>query len=116
MAETSSIRTADFRINPTKTPGSGTLPAILLRGSRDGHDYGDRKQGRPPSADFGVGTLDAQSSGLALRSGDRSKRKFQTGWGRNLCLERRKVHPDDDDTVNVASIVEPKLQWLSARY
>jgi hypothetical protein len=70
-----------FRKNPTKKPGSGTLPAILSRRSRDGNGQGDRKQGRPPAVHFGVGTLSAQSSGLAERSGDRSKPEIPNGLG-----------------------------------
>ena len=36
-----------------------------------------------------IGTLNAQSSGLATRSSGGSNSKLQTGWGRNLSLEHR---------------------------
>jgi len=43
-------------------------------------------------------------------------RKFQTGWGRNLSLERPAVYLGDEDAISSPAPVEPKLPGLSVQY
>ena len=42
-------------------------------------------------------------------------RKFQTGWGRNLSLERPAVYLSDEDAISSPAPVEPKLRRLSVQ-
>src|SRR5450759_694489 len=61
-------------------------------------------------------TLNAQSSGLADRSGGRPKLEIPNGLGSEFSFGAPQVHLSDEGAISSLRIVDPKLPRLSVRY